>query len=347
MQPATISEAEFHELICRRAQNLLGLVSFVSTCESSEQIFIRPLLGELLSQALQLEELLDAYDARNNCCWCSFRSMVAAIKQFSDATYELLHIRHALPAYRLLPIEKDFAAATGQTLEFTGGVLREASKHLLRLAAQLNLLVPFESRRERSYSEQLPPGRLTRNCQAKRVETVSEMVTLLATAFLNLAAESKDVRAAGKAHPDEYATFLQNAIREESLRSLELRFHNLQSQYDTYVAGTQAEKEDGDLLVLRGHISVVFHLLKTGTMFAHYYERHGSGDDCDKAVLQKPLVDGAALVGTLMSYSISFANAFLKQNISPHLFSYTNSSILAVAINHQILRILQKLSKLR
>lgn len=311
MQPATISESEFQKLISKRAQSLLGLVRFVSTCESNEQIFIRPLLGELLSQSMQLEELLDAYDARNNCRWCSFRSMIAAVKLFSDVTYELLHIRHALPAYRLLPIEHDFSEATGQTLEFTGSILRGASEHLLRLSDQLDLPVPPESRREQSYTEQLPPGRLVRNCQAKRPETVSETVTLLATAFLNLAAESKDVRAASKAQPDQYASYLQGAVREESLRSLELRFHNLQSQYDTYVAGTQAEKEDGDLLVLRGHISVVFHLLRTGTMFTHYHERHGSKVPCVMAALQKPLVDGAELVWTVMNYCIAFINSYI------------------------------------
>jgi hypothetical protein len=311
VQPVVISESEFHRLISKRAQSLLGLVSFVSDCQSSEQIFIRPLLGDLLSQSMQLEELLDAYDARNNCRWCSFRSMIAAVKLFSDVTYELLHISHALPAYRLLPIENDFAQATGQTLRFTGTILREASGRLLCLSEQLNLLVPSENRREKSYTEQLPPGRLIRNCQAKRTETVSEMVTLLATAFLNLAAESKDVRAASKARPDEYAALLKGAIREESLRSLELRFHNLQSQYDTYVAGTQAEKEDGDLLVLRGHISVVFHLLKTATMFAHYYERHGSKVPCAMAAPQKPLVDASELVGTVMRYCITFINAYI------------------------------------
>jgi len=311
VQPATISESEFQKLISKRAQSLLGLASFVSTCQSREQIFIRPLLGDLHSQSMQLEELLDAYDARNNCRWCSFRSMIAAVKLFSDVTYELLHIRHALPAYRLLPIENDFAQATGQTLEFTGGVLCRASEHLLRLSDQLDLLVPPGNRREKSYTEQLPQGRLVRNCQAKRTETVSEMVTLLATAFLNLAADSKDVRAASKAQPEDYAVFLQGAVREESLRSLELRFHNLQSQYDTYVAGTQAEKEDGDLLVLRGHISVVFHLLKTATMFAHYYERHGSKVPCARAALQKPLVEASELVKTLMSYCIAFINSYM------------------------------------
>ncbi len=150
---------------------------------------------------MQLEELLDAYDARNNCRWCLFRSLIAAIKLFSDVSYELLHIQHALPAYRLLPIEHDFAKATQETLEFTGGVLMRAASQTLAIAGEIGLPVPLESPGQNSFCEELPPGRLLRNCRAHRTETVSEIVTLLATAFLNLAAESKDVRAACGAVP--------------------------------------------------------------------------------------------------------------------------------------------------
>ncbi|KKL51177.1 hypothetical protein LCGC14_2298130, partial [marine sediment metagenome] len=84
---------------------------------------VRPLVGELLSQSVQIEELLDAYGARNNCRWCAFRFLTAMIKLFSDVSYELLHIQHSLPAYRLLPIEHDFVKATDKALAFTQDVL--------------------------------------------------------------------------------------------------------------------------------------------------------------------------------------------------------------------------------
>jgi len=308
----TISETDFHALVSRRAQRLLSLVGFVSDC-SCEQILIRPLLGELHSEALELEELLDSYDARNNCRWCRLRALTAALKLFSDVSYELLHIKHALPAYRLLPIERDFTEATRQTLEFTGGVLTRASKQMLTEARQLHLPIPDRHQRESSFCEPLPPGRLARDCRAHRTETVSGMVTLLATAFLNLASDSKDVRAAGRARSDEYASVLADAVGEERLRSLELRFHNLQSQYDTYVAGTLSEREDPDLLVLRGHISVVFHLFATATMFAHYYERHASNQKpCERAAEYDPMLDRDMLVRALMTYSIAYIHLYTR-----------------------------------
>ena len=311
MVSVTIAHKDFQELITKRAQTLLGLARCLSQCKSSDKILVRPFLGQLFSQALQLEELLDAYDAGNSCRWCSFRSLTAAIKLFSDVSYELLHIQHSLPAYRLLPIERDFVKATEEALEFTGGVLSRAAKQMVVRAGQLGLKVPSRSLREKSYAEELPPGRLPHDCGTRRIETVSETVTLLATAFLNLAAESKDVRAASRAKPEEYASYVLNSISEEKLRSLELRFHNLQSLYDTYVSGTEAEELDTDLPVLRGHISVVFHLLKTATSFAHYYERHVNKELCDSPTRFEPLVKAEELLAVLMNYSVTSISLYI------------------------------------
>ena len=311
MDPVVISDSDFHKLVSKRAQSLLGLADFVARCDQTQKVLVRPLLGDLHSQAMQIEELLDAYDARNNCRWCSFRSVVAATKLFSDACYELLHIKHALPAYRLLAIDEgDFGLATNHILEYTGQVVRASAENMLVLADYL-ALPTLKLQNTEIYNEHLLPGRLVRNCKTKRVDAVSEMVTSLATNFLNLAAESQEIRDVAKIKSGDYPDHLRRVVREENLRSHELRFHNLQSQYDTYVAGTQAEKDDPDLLVLRGHISVVFHLFKTATMFAHYHERHGSKKACVLAAIQKPLFDVDELLTMLMSFCTSYINQFI------------------------------------
>ena len=311
MSSVTIADEAFQKLIAKRARTLLGLARYLSQCKSNDKILIRPFLGQLLSQSMQIEELLDAYDAGNNCRWCSFRSLTAAMKLFSDVSYELLHIQHSLPAYRLLPIVLDFIKATEEALEFSGTILSRAGKQMISRACQLNLAIPQGALREKSYTEDLPAGRLPHDCGTRRIETVSETVTLLATAFLNLAAESKDVRAASQAKPEEYASFVLDSVSEEKLRSLELRFHNLQSLYDTYVSGTEAEDLDTDLPVLRGHISVVFHLLKTATSVAHYYERHVNKELCDSPTRFEPLVKAEELLMVLMNYSVKSISLYI------------------------------------
>ena len=144
MAPVTITDKDFQELISKRARTLLGLAGYMSQCPSSDKILIRPLLGQLLSQSMQIEEFLDAYDARNNCRWCAFGSLTAAIKLFSDAGYELLHIHHALPSYRLIAIEEDFAKATEQTLGFIGEILLRQSNLVRRFT--LSSFLPADCR---------------------------------------------------------------------------------------------------------------------------------------------------------------------------------------------------------
>jgi hypothetical protein len=312
METVMIADKDFQELIARRAQRLLALASYLSRCESSKEVLTRPFLGELLSQSTQVEELLDAYGARTSCRWCAFRLLTAAIKLFSDLGYELLHIQHVLPAYHLFPIERDFVRATEEALGFTGDVILRAAGQMLVMAGQLGLPVPSENTEDRPYAEHLPLGLLPHECGARRTEMVSETVTLLATAFLNLAAESTEVCSASSAKPEQYAAYASDQVSEEKLRSLEFRFHNLQSLYDTYVSDTDVEKLDADLSVLRGHITVVFHLLKTATLLSHYYERHVNKQPCGSAGWQEPVVSAEALLGRLMNYSIVHINLYIR-----------------------------------
>lgn len=311
-----VNEQEFCGLIEKRARTLLALVDFLAACDTPREALNRPFLGELLSQAVQLEELLDTYEAGKNCRWRNLRSLTATVKLFSDVSYELVHIQHRVPSYRLMPVDRDFVAATDEALAFTGSVLAQAAREMVTQARALNVqIVPIEDIAD-TFEERLPPGRLTHDCGARHIDTVAETVALLATAFLNLASESEDVRAANRARPQEYALPIPAAMSEERLRSLEFQFHNLQSQYDTYVSGTQAERQDRDLPILRGHASVVFHLLKTATLFAHYYERHVNTPSCTIAPFAGLPVEPDALLSVLMDYSITFIDLYIGRAVS-------------------------------
>ncbi len=316
MNASIVNEQDFHRLAEKRADMLLAMVSYVSACDNPRAILTRPLLGEFLAQSMQFEELLDNYDAGKNCGWCNIRSLTATIKLFSDASCELMHIQHRLPSYRLMPVERDFVAATDEALAFTGGILTQTAREMLNQARERNLKIAQKADTADTFEECQLQGRLAHSCAARQADTVAETVALLATAFLNLASESEDVRAASRARPQEYAARVSAALSEEQLRSLEFQFHNLQSQYDTYVSGTQAEHQDTDLPVLRGHVSVVFHLLRTATLFAHYYERHVNKHHCEKSAATCLLVEPDALLSVLMNYSITFIDLYIGRAVS-------------------------------
>jgi len=261
---------------------------------------------------MQLEEFLDAYGARNNQKWFVFRLLISAIKLFSDLSYELLHIQQALPAYRLMPISQDFYGDTKKAAHFAGEILLFTAELVLSQAKELGLPITTEEFDESLYTEQLPPGRLAHDHEMLRTEKVSEVVTLLTTAFLNLASTSEYLQSVSRANPKDFDACVTDSVSEKNLRSLEFQFHNLQSLYDTHVSGTEAEDIDHDLPVLRGHISVVFHLLKTSTLLAHYYERHIKVKPCNCLLSGQTLVNSQTLLATLVNYSVSYASYYIE-----------------------------------
>ena len=306
--PPAVDDKRFKDLIAGRARTLLGLAHHLSHHSSGWRALTMPILAELLSKSTHIEELMDVYGAANNRRWAPLRSLMATIKLFTGVSYVLLHIRHAIPSYRLLPLDEDFTAATDNALDFTAKVLLRTGKRLIGQAKRLHLPVPTDVNPDSAFEAPLPPGRLPHDRATRRIDNVTETVTHLATAFLNLAAESDLLHAPGRVSQRHYASCIPDPIGEETLRDLELRFHNLQSLYDTYVSQTHAESIDPDLPVLRGHITVIFHLLETATAFVHFYQRHVSGSGSS---LRTPNVPPKVLLSTLMDYSLAFASRYL------------------------------------
>lgn len=310
--PSLIDNALFAALVTERAAKLLWLARLLAEHSPQPISLSRPLIADLLSQSLQTEELLDSYGARNNHHWHRFRSLVAAIKLFADVTYELLHIHHSLPAYRLLAIDRDFPGATARCLKITHKVLVRTAKWLLAHAIDLGFAIPAMACWTENYIERLPPGRLPHDRSARRIESAAETATHLATAYLNLAAKSELLTTVEKVQPKDYPTCFPDPISEDNLRYLKVGFHCLQSLYDTYVSETEIESLDDDLPTLRGHISIVFRLLEIATYLVHYYERHLNPHTADSTLRRKPVIAPKTLLSILMSYAIAFAGQYLS-----------------------------------
>ena len=123
------------------------------------------------------------------------------------------------------------------------------------------------------------------------------------------------MRAASRTGPKDYALCMDAPLSEETLRKLESQFHNLQSRYDARFSNATAEQADSDLLCLRGHISVVLHLLRVAKLFVHYYERHVREWVQAKPWASKPLVEPDALLSMLINYSVAFIDHYIGSAI--------------------------------
>jgi hypothetical protein len=313
--PTLIDYAHFSALTAARAHRLLRLTGRLSAPHSTPSKLTRPLVADVLSQAIQMEEFLDTYGARNNRQWSRFRSLTATLKLFADVIYKLLHIQHSLPSYRLPPAERDFAFATAQSLEFTHEILVKAAHQITTQATRLNLTVSTHSPDD-EYLEPLPPGRLPRDRATRKVSSAAETVIYLATAYLNLASESELLHIVDWVKPAEYSRCFPDPISEDNLRYLQFRFHSLQALYDTHVSETELESLDADLTILRGHISIVFHLLEIATQLVHYYERHLNAKTGDSSLRRQPVISTRALLALLMNYAIAYAGHYLHEGRS-------------------------------
>lgn len=311
--PTLIDYPRFGALTAARAQRLLRLTCQLSAPRPTPFPLTRPFIADMLSQAMQLEEFLDAYGARNNRQWSRFRLLTATLKLFADVVYKLLHIQHALPSYRLPPTEQDFATATAQSLEFTHEILVKAAYQITTQATRLNLTIPASEPDADQYLEPLPPGRLHRDRATRKVSSAAETVIYLSTAYLNLASESELLHIVDWVKPAQYSSCFPDPISEDNLRYLQFRFHSLQALYDTHVSETELESLDTDLPILRGHISIVFHLLEIATQLVHYYERHLNAKTGDSLLRRQPVISTRALLTLLMNYAIAYAGHYLRE----------------------------------
>lgn len=312
--PPLIADHEFGDLVRVRSRPLLELASRLRRLPAGEASLTRPLIGRLLLESGQMEALLDEYGAQHNRHWSRFRALVAALRNFARVGRSLAHLQMRLPVYRLLPVASsagDFALATGERLRVVGGVVAELTAGLLDEAQALAIGLPELVAGSDDFAEFLPPGRLRRDREDRAAGDATLTVTHLATEFLNLVAESELLRSAVQASPADYAACFPDPVSEERLRQLGFRFHNLQSLYDTHVSGTSIETSDADLPFLRGHASVILHLLEVATDLAHYYERHVSPRTGDEGLCTLPLVDRETTLATLFAYAVAYASDFL------------------------------------
>lgn len=309
---ASESYETFIDIIRQESRDLIALCTYFVANVKEGSVAPRPLLGRFSRETTKLEELLDAFGAQKNSLWFSYRRLIAAGKLFSRVTYNLLHIKYFLPTYRLLSVDEDFLMATNEALRSLTTVLIRIVQCLLDICDQNGILDAGKIEKLPRFSEIEWKGKLPADRTFRHVEAPGKVVVQLATAFLNLSAESQILGVYQKLADGNFASCIPDMVNEDVLRGLEAKFHGLQSQYDTYISDSDIEIADTNLPVMRGHISIIYHLLEIATDFCHYYERHVAFFTSKSQESQESLISCEELLKLLFPFCIAFANRFLK-----------------------------------
>lgn len=268
------SAGDFNPLVECRSAMLTRLSLYVIRCFDSDKRIERNVLSMFVQETRRTEEFLDAYGAKHNTWWGPFRALVAAGKFASDALYKTLHLKYAAPYYHLLAVDGDFLAATDHAVDDLSTILVEICRAFLNAAVERKLRLPDTPYDEFCPESELPLFALPWDAERRINPEAGRTVVNIATAFLNQV-ESSDIIGTFRATRERsLEKCVPDLFSERRLRWYENESHNLQAIYDTALTGTDTEQADNDLPYLRGHITVVFHLLEIATSVSHYYERH-------------------------------------------------------------------------
>jgi len=268
----------------------------------------RSMVGRILLEASRCEELLDAFGAPRNEYWAPVRLAAAVAKAFSRVIYNMFHIYLSARGYNLLEVEGDFISATRESLFLLLKIFADASGNFIKLAKRMKLDSMLFTAEEYKFEDTPISGKLESNLRHKTAENSRDTAVYVATSFLNLCGECNWLDVHKKLKPGQYHNCIPSPINEVNLRHAANNFHNLQSMYDTYLSGSDIAESDKNLPVMRGQISVVFHLLDTVVTLVHFYERHALSNWNMKL---KTSIVNKKLLAIIVEYFIAFADKYI------------------------------------
>jgi phosphotransferase system HPr-like phosphotransfer protein len=122
----------------------------------------------------------------------------------------------------------------------------------------------------------------------------------LAGRFIHLASQFDTTKPYRVEDHTELREIMDRFCREEQCRRIESRIHNLQSVYDSQIAGGAEEGKHPAIRQLRGAASIALHLFETATALSHLYGRHKMDSflDGDGKVILSEITIGKLVINT-------------------------------------------------
>lgn len=306
---------QFVALATHHARPVIQLCRFALKQEQNPAFPCRDFLSRLNRAASRLQEMVDAHGAQTNERWFPFREAIAAAKNFSGVTYDVLHIQQSIPRYRLLSEQSPCSDATAAAIATLRDTLLTTARTILDRSTSCGVEVSDDGDDFRPCDDEPVAFRLETDRAVRHIDRIGEQVVYLATQFLNITEDRDVADVLQDREPEDYDQSIPDPISEERMRIVEARFHNLQSQYDTYIFESDLEQQNSQLRFLRGHVSIIYHLLAVGTDLVHFYIRHMStlrrGTQGDVRFPIEP----ERLKNLIFDYPLRYAREFMESAV--------------------------------
>ena len=306
----------FIEKIQFFSHDLFKCCLYISSFTSYQNIFTKMLYSKLTATTKLLEDFLDFHGAKNNKNLYYFRELIATFMHLSIGSYSQKHISNRLVFYGL-ENTTDFEVQGQVTLEFLNSSLMKIAPLILEEAQRLRIPIP-----DRGYTPSFFPNATTCEMLASDVddtdkEQQKQHIVKIASEFLSIAGNFDQLGFYEPYDIQEIRAIVPEKVNEVEIRRFEMLVHNLQSSFDTYVIHGGYRLGKRKLTDLRGHFSVVFHLLQMTGRLLHLYERHlheAGYKNTYKRVQDRlsSLVDPETLLDRTINYGLYYACYFLN-----------------------------------
>jgi hypothetical protein len=255
------------------SKDFLKLCAYLHESEPSRETFTKKLYAQMVSSSKLLEDFLDFHGAKKSSEWYYYRELVSTVRNLSEASYSQKHIYIRSPFYNLEDTAR-FEEAGYITHKFLINWLRTVSYMASKEAERLDIGLPSEPFVWDDFPGIPTEGRLESDIDDENLSEEQKHIVKITTEFLRVSREF-EMHSFYEPHTiEEIRGIVPSRFNEEQARRFEMVVHSLQSSFDTYLNRSGLQLRKMRLKSLRGHISIVLHLLELTRRLLHYYERH-------------------------------------------------------------------------
>ena len=297
----------------------LKCLLFINNLESDDYLFTKKLYSKLITTSHILEDFLDFHGAKKNKEWVFYRELSASVRHLSLACYSQRHLLNRFKFYRIENGHQDmFKLEALDTLRIIQDSLKLAVPVILDEAKRLDITIP-----ETGYDLSYFPGitssqQLDHNIDDFNAkDNQKENLTRIASEFLEVIKDFDQFSFYERYDLKKINQLVPEKINEVIIRSYEMRIHNIQSSFDSYVVNSESVSENIILDELRSHFSVVYHILQVMGRLLHFYERHlydvGFKDVYKNvSIALSELIDRDLLLDRAVNFCLFYAAKFLS-----------------------------------
>lgn len=310
-----LSEEDFLPLVKEECRDLFSILSALN----DDSITLNKLYYfTLLKEAEKLESFLDDHGARTNLKWLYFAELVACIRNFSLAGFQLLHILERYSDYlgrgEKDKIKQDFEKGANETLAYFSDVFRRFHEALIEEGEKRGLSMGSTPPPSTEAWRMKVTPKLPYTITSTDTSDAKERIISIAQAYRRSVKTFRQQTLHRKIKAADLSQIIPNKINETLFAEMESALHNIQSEYDTHIRGGAVERNNKWMITLRGLTAIPMHLFEMLMWLVHFYERHENQirkNDVKGRVSH--LVDNTRLLACIVDFALHFCNRYLNE----------------------------------